>query len=197
MKHRRERLPDHRRSVTHRVKIGGVKIFIVVGLYPDGRPGEIFIKAGCVNSIPEGETEFGLQGWCNAIGILWSLALQGGVSLSVICRKLSHQSFKPDGFTDTDRKFAKSIVDYLARWMWKEFGWTEKGEGGEDEEDENQGYFRQGSPGEKPDPGSEEAPESGLRRGKDGGSQENPLSDRALREDSRGTQGTAPRDRRG
>lgn len=114
----RERLPDTRRSLTHRVKIGAgkdaVKLFITVGLYEDGRVGEIFIQLD-----EKGTT---LSGFCISVGILMSLCLQNGVTLDKLHEKLSFQEFEPNGMTDNkDIRFARSIIDYVVRWMDKEF----------------------------------------------------------------------------
>jgi len=127
MTHEREKLPETRTGINHKVKIGGVKIFITVNTFKDGRPAEIFIKTGIINSVKDDkEQEFGLQGWCNSLCILMSLCLQAGVELEIICGKLQYQRFKPDGRTTTDHKYATSIVDYLARWLLETYPVKEK-----------------------------------------------------------------------
>ncbi len=115
----RERLPDTRRSITHRVKIhctpDPVKLYITVSLYKDGRAGEVFLQVD-----ERGTT---LSGFCICIGILMSLCLQNGVTLSKLHEKLSFQDFSPQGFTDNKTiHVAKSIIDYVVRWMMNEFG---------------------------------------------------------------------------
>lgn len=116
----RERLPDTRKSVTHKVKIRSgirekaIKLFITVGLYEDGRPGEVFIQ------VDEKGTE--LSGFCIVTGLLMSLCLQAGVSLEKLHEKLSYQEFEPKGLTDNPEiRFAKSVADYVVRWMEGEF----------------------------------------------------------------------------
>ena len=106
----RRRLPDTRRAIVHRFSVGGVDGYIVAGLYEDGRPGEIFIfisKSGTT-----------LRGMTNAFAILLSLALQSGMDLRMLIRKFEHSRFEPSGLTN-DRKIpiAKSIIDYLFRWL--------------------------------------------------------------------------------
>jgi ribonucleoside-diphosphate reductase alpha chain len=107
---RRERLPDTRRSLTHKFSIGGHEGYIIVGFYDDGRPGELFI-----NMAKEGSTIGGLM---DTIGVLTSLALQYGVPLDALVRKFEHARFEPNGFTrNPDIPMAKSIVDYVFRWL--------------------------------------------------------------------------------
>jgi len=115
----KERLPDTRRSVTHRVKIGAgkdtIKFFITVGFYDDGRPGEVYLQVD-----EKGTT---LSGFCICCGVLMSLCLQSGVPLSKLHEKLSFQEFEPMGMTDDKNiPFARSVIDYAARWMQAEFG---------------------------------------------------------------------------
>ncbi len=118
---RRERLPDTRRSVTHKFSIAGHEGYITVGFYEDGRPGEIFISMA-----KEGSTIGGLM---DTIGILTSIALQYGVPLDALVRKFEHVRFEPSGFTENrDIPYAKSIVDYIFRWLGMNFvpGYREK-----------------------------------------------------------------------
>jgi ribonucleoside-diphosphate reductase alpha chain len=85
-------------------------------MYDDGRPGEVYLQ------IDERGTT--LSGFCICTGILLSLCLQYGVSLDKIHEKLSYQEFEPNGMTDstTDQlRFARSIIDYVVRWMMDEF----------------------------------------------------------------------------
>ena len=126
---RRERLPDTRRSVTHKFSVGGHEGYITVGLYDDGRPGELFITMA-----KEGSTIGGLM---DAFGTSVSMSLQYGVPLEVYVKKFSHTRFEPWGYTkNPDIPVAKSLVDYLFRWMGTEFlpGYREAsrpgGEGG-------------------------------------------------------------------
>ncbi|MCL2304530.1 MAG: vitamin B12-dependent ribonucleotide reductase [Planctomycetaceae bacterium] len=111
---KRERLPDTRSSMTHKFNISGHEGYITVGLYPDGRPGELFITMA-----KEGSTIGGLMG-CFATAI--SMSLQYGVPLHVYADKFSHTRFEPMGYTkNPDIPLAKSIVDYIFRWLGKTF----------------------------------------------------------------------------
>ena len=107
---RRERLPDTRQSITHKFSISGHEGYITVGLYPDGRPGELFITMA-----KEGSTIGGLM---DCFGTAVSMSLQYGVPLEVYVNKFSHTRFEPMGFTkNPDIRIAKSIVDYIFRWL--------------------------------------------------------------------------------
>ena len=107
---RRERLQDTRQSVTHKFNVSGHEGYITVGMYPDGRPGELFITMA-----KEGSTIGGLM---DCFGTAVSMSLQYGVPLEVYVNKFSHTRFEPMGFTkNPDIKIAKSIVDYIFRWL--------------------------------------------------------------------------------
>jgi ribonucleoside-diphosphate reductase alpha chain len=107
---RRERLPDTRHSITHKFSVAGHEGYITVGLYPDGRPGELFITMA-----KEGSTIGGLM---DCFGTAVSMSLQYGVPLEVYVNKFSHTRFEPWGHTNNpDIRVAKSIVDYIFRWM--------------------------------------------------------------------------------
>ena len=107
---RRERLPDTRQSLTHKFSVSGHEGYITVGLYPDGRPGELFITMA-----KEGSTVGGLM---DCFGTAISMSLQYGVPLEVYVNKFSHTRFEPMGYTtNPDIRIAKSIVDYIFRWM--------------------------------------------------------------------------------
>jgi ribonucleoside-diphosphate reductase alpha chain len=107
---RRERLPDTRQSITHKFNVSGHEGYITVGLYPDGRPGELFITMA-----KEGSTIGGLM---DCFGTAVSMSLQYGVPLDVYVNKFSHTRFEPMGFTkNPDIKIAKSLVDYIFRWL--------------------------------------------------------------------------------
>jgi ribonucleoside-diphosphate reductase alpha chain len=111
---RRERLPDTRRSLTHKFDIQGHEGYITVGFFPDGRPGELFITMA-----KEGSTVGGLM---DVIGTLVSMGLQYGVPLEVFVNKFAHGRFEPAGFTkNPDIPIAKSITDYIFRWLGLEF----------------------------------------------------------------------------
>ena len=110
----RRRLPDERNAVTHKFSISGHEGYITVGLYEDGTPGELFITMS-----KEGSTISGLMdGFATGI----SLALQYGVPLKVLVDKFSHMRFEPSGFTNNkDVPIAKSVLDYIFRWMGLKF----------------------------------------------------------------------------
>jgi ribonucleoside-diphosphate reductase alpha chain len=111
---RRERLPDTRRSVTHKFNVNGHEGYITVGLYDDGRPGELFITMA-----KEGSTIGGLM---DAFGTAISMSLQYGVPLEVLVNKFSHTRFEPMGYTtNPDIRIAKSLVDYIFRWLGLSF----------------------------------------------------------------------------
>ena len=110
----RHRLPEERASITHKFSIAGHEGYITVGLYPTGQPGEIFIKMA-----KEGSTVSGLM---DAFATSISLALQHGVPLKVLCEKFAHTRFEPSGWTGNEQiGYAKSIMDYLFRWMQLRF----------------------------------------------------------------------------
>ncbi|HYA10460.1 MAG TPA: vitamin B12-dependent ribonucleotide reductase, partial [Thermoplasmata archaeon] len=110
----RERLPDERQALTHHFQVGGHDGYVTVGLYPDGRVGEIFFRV-----TKEGSTVNGLM---DSLGISMSMALQHGVPLKDLVRKLAHLRFEPAGATNNPKiRFAKSIPDYVARWLALEF----------------------------------------------------------------------------
>ncbi len=111
---RRERLPDTRRSVTHKFNVNGHEGYITVGLYDDGRPGELFITMA-----KEGSTIGGLM---DSFGTAVSMSLQYGVPLEVLVNKFSHTRFEPMGYTtNPDIRIAKSLVDYIFRWLGLSF----------------------------------------------------------------------------
>jgi ribonucleoside-diphosphate reductase alpha chain len=111
---RRERLPDTRRSITHKFSVAGHEGYITVGLYDDGRPGELFITMA-----KEGSTIGGLM---DSFGTAVSMSLQYGVPLEVYVNKFSHTRFEPMGHTkNPDIRIAKSIVDYIFRWLGVQF----------------------------------------------------------------------------
>lgn len=110
----RRRLPDERRSITHKFSVGGHEGYITVGMYEDGSPGEIFLVMA-----KEGTVVSGLMD-SFATGI--SMALQYGVPLKVLIDKFSHTRFEPSGITNNKEiPFAKSVVDYIFRWLASKF----------------------------------------------------------------------------
>ncbi len=110
----RRKLPDERQSVTHKFSIAGHDGYITVGMYPDGTPGEIFLTMS-----KEGSTISGLM---DTIATMTSLALQYGVPLETLVTKFAHMRFEPSGITpNSDIRFAKSIPDYIFRWLGLKF----------------------------------------------------------------------------
>ncbi len=110
----RRRLPDERKSITHKFDIAGHEGYITVGMYEDGQPGEIFITMS-----KEGSTISGLM---DSFATAISMALQYGVPLTVLVGKFSHTRFEPSGFTkNPDIPMAKSIMDYIFRWLAGKF----------------------------------------------------------------------------
>ena len=106
----RHRLAEERASLTHKFSIAGHEGYITVGLYPNGQPGEIFIRMA-----KEGSTVSGLM---DAFATAISLSLQHGVPLRVLCEKFAHTRFEPSGWTGNEQiGFAKSIMDYIFRWL--------------------------------------------------------------------------------
>ncbi len=117
----RRRLPDDRVEVGRKFKVGEYEGYIHVGLFDDGTPGDIFVDIA-----KEGTT---LAGLMNSFMISVSLGLQYGVPLEVYVSKFSHMRFEPSGMTnDPDIRVAKSIVDYIFRWMGKKFLSTDQQE---------------------------------------------------------------------
>ena len=117
----RRRIPDDRIEVGRKFKVGEYEGYIHVGLFEDGTPGDIFVDIA-----KEGTT---LAGLMNSFMISVSLGLQYGVPLEVYVSKFSHMRFEPSGMTnDADIRVAKSIVDYIFRWMGKKFLSTEQQE---------------------------------------------------------------------
>ena len=110
----RRRLPDTRRSVTHKFSIEGHEGYITVGTYEDGSPGEIFITMA-----KEGST---ISGMMDAFATSISLTLQYGVPLKDLVNKFSHMRFEPAGRTQSrEIPVAQSVVDYVFRWLGSQF----------------------------------------------------------------------------
>jgi len=110
----RRKLPDERHALTHKFDIGGHEGYITVGLFEDGQPGEIFLVMA-----KEGST---ISGFADAFAQAISYALQYGVPLQALVDKFSHVRFEPSGMTrNPEIRFAKSIVDYIFRWMATKF----------------------------------------------------------------------------
>ncbi|HYJ32615.1 MAG TPA: vitamin B12-dependent ribonucleotide reductase [Candidatus Binatia bacterium] len=111
---KRHRLPDERRSITHKFSVAGHDGYLTVGMYEDGKPGEIFIVMAKGGST--------LSGVMDSFATAVSLGLQHGVPLELYVNKFSHVRFEPHGFTkNPDIPIAKSIIDYLFRWLGIKF----------------------------------------------------------------------------
>jgi ribonucleoside-diphosphate reductase alpha chain len=110
----RRKLPDERKAVTHKFDIQGHEGYLTVGMFEDGQPGELFVTMA-----KEGSTISGLM---DAFATQTSYALQFGVPLKFMVDKFSHMRFEPSGFTkNKEIPIAKSIVDYIFRWMASHF----------------------------------------------------------------------------
>ncbi len=107
---KRRRLSDERRAVTHKFTVGNYKGYITVGLYDDGTPGEIFVTMAKEGSV--------ISGLMDSFATSISIGLQYGVPLEVLVNKFVHMRFEPSGYTNNPQiRIAKSITDYIFRWM--------------------------------------------------------------------------------
>jgi ribonucleoside-diphosphate reductase alpha chain len=110
----RHKLQEERASITHKFKVGDHEGYITVGLYPNGQPGELFITMA-----KEGSTVSGLM---DSFALAVSIALQHGVELRLFCEKFAHTRFEPSGWSgNPDIGYAKSIMDYIFRWLQLRF----------------------------------------------------------------------------
>lgn len=110
----RKHLPDERRSLTHKFSVGGHEGYLTVGFYDDGRPGEVFLRMSKEGSV--------ISGLMDTIATMTSVALQYGVPLESLVEKFSHKRFEPSGYTNNkDIPIAKSIIDYVFRWLGLKF----------------------------------------------------------------------------
>src|ERR1039458_8693205 len=117
----RRHLPDERRALTHHFSIAGQEGYLTVGVYEDSLPGEIFITMA-----KQGSTISGLM---DSFATAVSLALQYGVPLEVLCSKFTHMRFEPSGWSGNPKiGYAKSIVDYVFRWLERKFITGDQGE---------------------------------------------------------------------
>jgi ribonucleoside-diphosphate reductase alpha chain len=109
-----EPLPEERKSITHRFAVDSMDGYLVVGLYEDGRPGEIFIYFQEEGTMARGMGQ--------VFAVMTSLALQHGVPLDHIVRRLKGMQFEPRGLTkNPDIPMTTSIADYVARWLEGKF----------------------------------------------------------------------------
>jgi ribonucleoside-diphosphate reductase alpha chain len=114
----RRKLPDERKSITHKFSVGGHEGYIIVGMYEEGTLGEIFIKMA-----KEGST---LSGFMDGLALSISIGLQYGVPLKALVDKLTNTRFEPSGFTENPSiRYATSVLDYIARWLGGKFLSTE------------------------------------------------------------------------
>ncbi|HLV61044.1 MAG TPA: vitamin B12-dependent ribonucleotide reductase [Fredinandcohnia sp.] len=121
-KAQRRKLPDERKAITHKFSIGGHEGYLTVGLYEDNTPGELFVVMAKEGSV--------VSGLMDSFATAISLALQYGVPLRVLVDKFSHTRFEPSGFTNNpDIPIAKSITDYIFRWLALKFLGPEEKEG--------------------------------------------------------------------
>src|SRR6266702_3468463 len=110
----RRKLPDERKSITHKFSVGGHEGYIIVGMYEEGTPGEIFIKMA-----KEGST---LSGFMDGLALSISIGLQYGVPLIALVDKLTNTRFEPSGFTENPSiRYASSVLDYIARRLGGKF----------------------------------------------------------------------------
>jgi len=110
----RRKLPDERKSITHKFAIGGHEGYIIVGMYEEGAPGELFIKMA-----KEGST---LSGFMDGLALSISIGLQYGVPLKALVDKLTNTRFEPSGFTENPAiRYSSSVLDYIARWLGGKF----------------------------------------------------------------------------
>ena len=139
--------PTRGQSITHKFNVAGHEGYITVGLYPDGRPGELFITMA-----KEGSTIGGLM---DAFGTAVSMSLQYGVPLEDYVRKFTHIRFEPQGYTkNPDIRIAKSLIDYIFRWLGNTFlpGFKEASLGALPEKDDDNGGERAERAGSSPPP---------------------------------------------
>jgi ribonucleoside-diphosphate reductase alpha chain len=110
----RRRLPDERKAVVHHFSVGGHEGYLIVGLYENGQPGEIFIRMAKAGST--------IAGLMDSFGIAVSMALQFGVPLRTLTDKFSHTRFEPSGWTTVKEiGYAQSLMDYIARYLALKF----------------------------------------------------------------------------
>ncbi len=114
-KPKRVRLPDERTAITHKFSIAGHEGYLTIGMYPNGKPGEMFISMAKEGSV--------VSGLMDSFATSVSIMLQYGVPLKVLINKFSHARFEPSGFTsNAEIPIAKSVMDYIFRWMDLKFG---------------------------------------------------------------------------
>ena len=112
----RRRMPRERQSLTHKFSVGGHEGYITAGEYEDGSIGEVFLT----DVGKEGST---IKGLMNAFATAISIGLQYGVPLETLVRKFAYMRFEPEGYTgNPEIPFAKSMPDYIMRWLASRYG---------------------------------------------------------------------------
>jgi ribonucleoside-diphosphate reductase alpha chain len=112
----RRRMPRERQSLTHKFSVGGHEGYITAGEYDDGTLGEVFLT----DVGKEGST---IKGLMNAFATAISIGLQYGVPLETLVRKFAYVRFEPEGYTgNPEIPFAKSMPDYIMRWLAARYG---------------------------------------------------------------------------
>jgi ribonucleoside-diphosphate reductase alpha chain len=110
----RRRMPDERQAITHKFSIAGHEGYMTVGLFEDGMPGELFVTMSKQGTV--------INGLMDAFATMVSVSLQYHVPLEVLVNKFSHMRFEPSGMTNNPHiRIAKSIIDYIFRWMGMKF----------------------------------------------------------------------------
>jgi ribonucleoside-diphosphate reductase alpha chain len=113
-KPRRRRMPDERRSITHKFSVANHEGYITVGMFDNGDPGELFITMSKTGSV--------ISGLMDAFATSISIGMQYGVPLRVLVNKFAHMRFEPSGVTNNPNiRIAKSIIDYIFRWLSMKF----------------------------------------------------------------------------
>ena len=110
----RQALPSERQSITHKFSVNGLECYLIVGLYPDGMPGELYVYSSKTGST--------LRGLVDGFATMASIALQYGVPLTDLVEKFKNSRFEPMGYTPNDDiPYATSIIDYIFQWLELKF----------------------------------------------------------------------------
>lgn len=115
MQNKKQSMPSERASITRKMRIGDLEGYITVGLYDDGKPGEVFLTVQQAGSVE--------RGLSHALALVISLALQRGVLVEEIAQKLEGLRFEPSGLTGkSDIPTVSSLADYIGKWLKMKFG---------------------------------------------------------------------------
>mgnify|MGYP000384625725 CR=1 FL=1 len=118
LEYRRKRMPLTRPAIVHKFNVGGQEGYLTVGLYSNGKPGEIFIECSKTGST--------VNGLLDAFATVTSIALQSGVPIEVLSHKFKNTRFEPSGITNNESiRFAKSILDYIFQYLDIQFSTPE------------------------------------------------------------------------